>query len=400
MNSVYHIQDRNCPICSSLKKSVLFRQQFSSISDSNLLTGYDVVSCDECNFCFADKLPEQSRFDQYYKELSKYENEGDELRSSSYDLKRFGILVAAIKEFLNKPDMHIVEVGCATGLLLSLIKNAGFTNITAIDPSPACTAVAKKHFGLNVMTTTLSGLDLEPGSVDLLILVGVLEHVKDLDSSLRKIRTILSDDGKFYIAVPDASEYYSGEDAPFQEFSVEHINFFGPTSLSNLLKKYGFSTLKVFQDLIEVNHRTFTPVLHAFFSKTSYNTLTQEFVADKHTKDNLVKYIEVSSEKENNLNATIEKLIEKDDPIIVWGTGAQTLRLLATTQLNRADIKAFVDSNPKYQGKNLNGRPIVSPAMLKERKEAILISTRAYQNEIEKQIREELKIGNDVIKLY
>jgi predicted SAM-dependent methyltransferase len=49
-----------------------------------------------------------------------------------------------------------------------------------------------------------------------------------LDISLH-IYDILAPTGKIYIAVPDASQYINGEDAPFQEFSIEHINFFGPT---------------------------------------------------------------------------------------------------------------------------------------------------------------------------
>jgi len=34
-----------------------------------------------------------------------------------------------------------------------------------------------------------------------------------------------------FITVPDASRYAAGDDAPFQEFSLEHINYFGPQSL-------------------------------------------------------------------------------------------------------------------------------------------------------------------------
>jgi len=47
----------------------------------------------------------------------------------------------------------------------------------------------------------------------------------------------------YYIEVPDASIYYKGEDAPFQEFSPEHINFFGPDSLRNLMITNGFTPI-------------------------------------------------------------------------------------------------------------------------------------------------------------
>ncbi len=41
--------------------------------------------------------------------------------------------------------------------------------------------------------------------------------------------------------VPDATRFAMSPDAPFQEFSIEHINYFTPVSLVNLMGRYGFS---------------------------------------------------------------------------------------------------------------------------------------------------------------
>jgi hypothetical protein len=86
--------------------------------------------------------------------------------------------------------------------------------------------------------------------------------------------------------------------------------------------------------------------------------------------------------------------------VIVWGTGTHTTRLLAVSSLARAKIEAYVDSNTHYQGKHLGGIPIISPRQLRERSDAILISSRMYQDEIASQIRDELKIPNELICLY
>ena len=79
---------------------------------------------------------------------------------------------------------------------------------------------------------------------------------------------------------------------------------------------------------------------------------------------------------------------------------ALTQRLLASTKLIQANIAAFVDSNPKYQGKSLVGRLILAPHELQTRREAILISSWMYQKEIEEQIRNMLGLHNRLIKLY
>ena len=118
------------------------------------------------------------------------------------------------------------------------------------------------------------------------------------------------------------------------------------------------------------------------------------------SEKNLKSYRQLCTSKEKEIDLIIKKRISENSAIIVWGTGAQTLRLLANSQLKNANITAFVDSNPKYQGKTINGVLVISPNDLKNKSEAILISTRAYQQEIEYQIRNELKLSNEVIKLY
>jgi SAM-dependent methyltransferase len=392
------MEKRFCPICSSTESEILFHQRFSDFSDITLLASYDVVACDNCGFCYADKIPPQKVFDVYYRELSKYESNSDELHESRYDRNRFSVIVNYLKPFLDDPGLHIAEVGCATGFLLSMIKKAGYSNLTGIDPSPGCTAAAKKHYGIDVLTNTISNIELADNSVDILLLVGVLEHIGDLDDSLQKLWRIIKPGGKFFIAVPDGSQYFNGQDAPFQEFSVEHINFFGPGSLENLMKKNKFPKVDITQEMIEVNHKTFTPAILSLFKKEM--TADTSVIPDTDSKKNLQSYIELSKKKEKQINEIIEKVSAENGSIIVWGTGAQTLRLLANGSLKDASIAAFVDSNPKYQVKLLNVIPVLPPDFLATKAEPILISTRAYQNEIEKQIKNILKLNNKVIKLY
>ena len=62
---------RACPICASLDSRVLFRQSFESLSDVEFLNGYDVVVCEPCGFAFANGIPEQPVFDEYYRDLSE-----------------------------------------------------------------------------------------------------------------------------------------------------------------------------------------------------------------------------------------------------------------------------------------------------------------------------------------
>ena len=400
MNDIYNNEDRKCPICSNNEKRLLFTQNFSSISNSTLMNNYDVVSCDNCGFCFANQIPSQEVFDLYYREMSKYEINEQKFQENIYEFEKFNQMVSWIIPFLEKYQARILEIGCATGLLLSLIKRKGYENILGVDPSPACAETAEKLYGIRVLTNTLSNLSIEKQSADFLILAGVLEHIRELDISLKHLWDILAPNGKIYVSVPDASQYLNGEDAPFQEFSIEHINFFGPTSLTNLMNKNGFSLVDYKQNNFEVSNNTLTPVIQAVYIKTQNFPVDNFFITDTETEKNLELYVNLCNQREKAIYQIISEIILSNKPIIIWGTGTQTLRLLATSRIREARIIAFVDSNPKFHGKKLNGIEIVSPKSLKNMTESILISSRIYQNDIESQIRNVLQLSNEIIKLY
>lgn len=391
---------RECAICGSVTNKLLFRQDFSEISSGSLLQGYDVVVCDHCGFSFADNIPDQEAFDIYYREMSKYEHKEQFGQESEYALEKFQDIASILKPFLPDTRMLIMEIGCATGTLLSLLKENGYENLLGIDPSPACAEAAHRLYGIRVLTRTLSDLDLPNQMFDFIILAGVLEHVRDLNTALSQIRNMLSVNGQIYVAVPDASRYAEGENAPFQEFSIEHINFFGSASLANLMQMSGFRQLFSQQSMVQVNNRTTTPVIHAIYEKSMPTLPSVSFIPDTETAPNLVAYIDHSRRVDSRIHQVMDELALCRKPIIVWGVGTHTQRLLATSRLAQANIVAFVDSNPNYHGKFLNGLPIIPPGNLSGRSEAILVSSRIFQSEIVHQIQSDLNLENEVFTLY
>ena len=100
------------------------------------------------------------------------------------------------------------------------------------------------------------------------------------------------------------------------------------------------------------------------------------------------------------IRGIIDKAVPPGQRMIVWGVGAHTLRLLANGGLDPARIAIFVDSNRKYQQRELRGIPVVSPDAVTSRNEPILISSRGFQFEIVNQIRYGMGLANPLILLY
>ena len=97
----------------------------------------------------------------------------------------------------------------------------------------------------------------------------------------------------------------------------------------------------------------------------------------------------------------IDAIVDAGRPILVWGVGTHTSRLMATSRLAEANIVAFIESNSRYHGKTL-ARSAHPGARRRCRSgsEPVLISSRVFQKEIADQIRNDLGCTNELILLY
>ncbi len=392
-------KNRQCVICRGTRKRILFKQRFSGFSDGSLLDGYVVVVCQDCGFCFADNIPAQAAFDIYYREMSKYEHQEREGQPSEFEGRQFPELAQFLAQNIPYKQASILEIGCANGGLLHALQKRGDLNVLGIDPSPVCAHNAERLYQISVLAHPLSDIKLEIGPFDFIILVAVLEHIQDLDGTITKVHDLLSPAGRLYIEAPDATHFSSSVDAPFQEFSIEHINFFSPLSLQNLLGAHGFSKVFSIQTFYQQTDNYIGHAIRMMFEKSKVEEHF-EVTRDLETQSALEKYIAVSRQEETHVQKTINELIDCHIPLIVWGAGTHTQRLLASSQLSDANIIVFVDSNPNYHGKHLNGKPIVAPIQLAGMNEPILISSKVFQSEIIHQIRDDLNLKNEIITLY
>ena len=397
-DSPLDIERRACAVCGSRSKRRLFRQRFAAISGATLLRGYDVVACEGCGFCYADNLPRQEAFDTYYRSMSKYEHQDRAGKPSEFETRQFPALASAIAEHVPSLHSRILEVGCANGGLLGALRELGYLDVLGVEPSPASLENAWRLYRIRVMTGTLTRLPADLGTFDFVILIAVLEHIRDLESAMERIRGLVSPSGRVFVEVPDVAGFAASPEPPFQEFSIEHINFFSSISLANLMGAYGFAELQSSQIAYRQSDTQAGTALRSAFQLRA-DARASHPIHDRLSEPSLTDYIAASRTVEAAISQVVGRLVASQQPVVVWGAGTQTQRLLAAGGLARANIVAFVDSNPHYQGKRLIGLPILAPGEMKSRGEAILVSSQAAQSEIVHQIRVDLGLANEVITL-
>lgn len=390
------VPSRACPVCLAKKARHLFRQVFSEFSEGGLLTGYDLVVCEECGAAYADNIPAREVFDTYYARMSKYEQSQRSGELSQTDRDRFLQIADMLAPHL-RPEFRIVDVGCATGGLLAELQRRGFKRLLGLDPSPGCATVAKRLYGIDVRTTTIHELTALDECFNVAVLIGVFEHLPELDESITSLAGILQPGGLLYLEVPDASSYFEHFSAPYQFFSIEHVNFFSPVSLCNLMARRGFECVFARKAIRYLGPKSIEPAVSGLFSFTGKSAPPKR---DQETEPALLKYLQSSRRLESEIQETIARVAASQVPVAVWGAGTHTLRLLETSELASARILSIIDSNTRYRGKKLRGIPIVAPSEFHSSEATIIISSQVAESEIKAQIREQLHWPNPLVCFY
>jgi 2-polyprenyl-3-methyl-5-hydroxy-6-metoxy-1,4-benzoquinol methylase len=373
----------------------MFQQRFEALGSASLMSGYDVVACQDCGFVFAVGIPAADEFRRYYAEASKYEFSHAGGKQHSYEVRRLADLAGWIGQHCPR-DVRLIDVGCATGELLVQLREQGFTSLTGLDPSEACVRYGSEQLGLRINRGLLDVRPANERPFDVLVLSAVLEHIPDLDACIQQMASWVGPEGRVVLEVPDAVHFADAFNAPYQEFSVEHINFFSAESLTNLMEKHGFRVEAERHYVCNAGAGVTGAGLTMIFQSGGS---PKPPVKETASSDGVRRYLTKCTSWIEHESRVISGLVATQEPILVWGTGTLCRRLLATTPFRDANIVAFIDSNPHYQGMEIHHRQILAPAELTRFTEPVLITSWAFQAEIENQIRNTMGLTNRLIGL-
>ncbi len=349
---------RFCPICLHDKSELLHIQKFAEHFE------HKIVSCSFCGFVYVNNTPSQKYYDEYYRNESKYEGTR---QHEMHDIFTFDNFEYILKKYISK-KANILEVGCSIGKLLYLIKQKGYKNLLGVEPAPECKRIAKEKYNIDIITSTLDNFRTKE-KYDLIIFSAVLEHLVDIRNSIIKAYSLLKNNGKIYVCVPDAGQFFKKFNEPFGEFSTEHINFFTEHSLYQLMNN-----------------------CNNIFMDSDGKAIVSLWRKKDIEESSVSQYILLSKEKMINILKTVD-LMPKNT--IIWGVGALTQRLLKSTKIKNKIFK-FIDSNKNLIGKKIDGIDILSPDELIKYNNPVLISSFGFKDEISKEIKKR-KLKNKVL---
>jgi len=395
------INHRNCSVCNSNESITIYKQPIGSIVGIGDI-GYEhkIDRCNTCGFIFANSILQEKEILKYYEKMSNYENPAhsglhSEMRKQSIERQINFILGHLPKNF----NGTALDIGCSVPYGLSILKSKGW-KVLGLDPSDSCIKIAKDLWDVDVKKGFFNIDNFKNERLfELIILSHVLEHLIYPSETLSQLKEILSADGVIYIEVPNLLEHNNLTGY----FTFEHVNYFTPISLENIVKNNGFEIQKIQlikNDESELSYSSVGALIKKAQSEnTKINVDTSSFAALENYKTHIgsrIKKINLALDK-------IDKSIEKGR-LALWGGGIHTSQLLSETNLREMDIFCIYDNDPKKNGECILSIPILNfpddiTRVLKN-VDAILISSQASENEIYNQISKFEQYDLKIFKLY
>lgn len=235
-----------CPVCGSVKWS-----------DRYNINEWNIQECDCCHFAKIDPMPlPQTRVECYSKEMIIERNvkQKNILQKLSRILKRSLSRITKREKsaiFYNKlhrhlkPGSKVLDIGCGDGSFMKLAKKD--FKCTGIEISEHLASLARKDNEIRVITGNFTDIDLGKEKYDGITMISILEHLYNPLEALKICFGALNSAGVLILKTVN----YSCLNRKIKKVGwtgfrpPDHVVYFNPGNLRRMLKKTGFSKIKV-----------------------------------------------------------------------------------------------------------------------------------------------------------
>jgi 2-polyprenyl-3-methyl-5-hydroxy-6-metoxy-1,4-benzoquinol methylase len=235
-----------CPVCGTTEWKEAYK-----------IDRWDIDECTVCGFARIDPLPmPEARHRHYSKEKVIQRNIKEKTQQQNFSRAIKRLFSKATKRnkseiFYNKlscclsPGAKILDIGCGDGSFLKLAKKKFIC--TGIEISEYLAALAGKQSDIKVKAGNFLSTDFADEKYDGITLISLLEHLSDPIQAIKKCFDLMNNNGILLIKTVNygclnrriKKEAWTGFRPP------DHVIYFTPANLKHLLKKIGFTKVKI-----------------------------------------------------------------------------------------------------------------------------------------------------------
>ncbi len=215
-----------------------------------------IVSCQNCGLMYLTPQPKKDDRENVYNEFYFKRESSNKKNISGYRSYQedqyihnfyFLRLLKKIKRYIRKGS--IFEIGSAMGFFLDKASKEGF-DVEGIEISKYCVDFGKKELNLNIQRSDFSNYKTNK-KIDVVAMFQTIEHLPDPKSTLKKANSILEKGGIIIMTTPNQKSLISKLFGKkwFEYKPTEHLFYYNPQSMTQLLKLSGFDKVKITRDL-------------------------------------------------------------------------------------------------------------------------------------------------------
>ena len=166
------------------------------------------------------------------------------------------------------PPAKVLELGCSHGSFIALLRQAGY-DASGVEMSPWVVDFGQKTFDVPIFLGPVEALEIEPGSLDVIALMDVLEHLPDPVATMAHCLKLLKPDGVLLIQTPQYKEgmnytaLVETKGAFLEQLKAdEHLYLFTDRSVTLFFQQLGAEYIQ-FEPAIFGHYDMFFAVSHA-----------------------------------------------------------------------------------------------------------------------------------------
>ena len=232
--------DVPCIICSRHEVDVLFEAGVAQV--------HRIVQCRHCNLLYSSPRSLGPELQDEAEDESSPERQ--EYLEQRLDKERNQIADYTItRQLLNSlyPQRgHLLEIGCGYGYLLARFREDGW-KVSGCDPWKAACDFTRATHGIDAKPTILENAGIPDGTIDVVIMNHVIEHMPHPLRSLREIHRVLKPAGHLVIETPryDTLMFKLLGKRERSMSCDQHIYFFTTETMEKLHSLAGFRRVKL-----------------------------------------------------------------------------------------------------------------------------------------------------------
>ena len=193
-------------------------------------------------------MTEQSFYERYWGQQPVYKGKGVAELPPEWNEEN---LERILKFCSDKIQGRVLDVGCGDGFFTAkILQRFNLKNVYGLDISSKAVDLARlKHPEINFQQSALNHIPEETNSIDSITMIEVIEHLVDIEGTLKELFRVMKPGGILLITTTDFNWLKQVIIAIFffEKYfypTNPHIRFFKKSTLADILSKNGFSIIK------------------------------------------------------------------------------------------------------------------------------------------------------------